>query len=330
MRLTDATTAVRAMKFHAIPFQLRLAMGAVGATAALVGVLAIGSLINPAFLTFENLLLVVRAASITGMVALGMAFVTISGNLFALSGEQTATLAAVVFAILMSHGFGFAASFIVTLGFGALLGLLQAGVVVAGANPIIATLAFGALFEGFATLLSGNGYVAFSPSATAGLGTGRPFGIPTQSWAFVILTIVAAVLIRKTRIGRLLTLAGANRDTARSSGLKTSSATLFSLTTFAVASAFVGVLTAAQFSLAKPTLFEGLNINVIAAVLVGGIALKGGRGSPAQAALGAMFIALAQNLMLLNGVTTGVRMLVVGAFVIASIAIFQLVSGPRR
>ena len=322
-------TSAAPTKLHAGPFQGRLALGTVAASARSPRS-GDRRLDQSGLLDGGNLLLVVRAASITGMMALGMAFVTISGNLFALSGEQTATLSAVVFALLMSHKIGFAASFIVTIGFGAGLGLLQAGVIVAGANPIIATLAFGALFEGLATFLSGDGYVAFNALQTAWFGTGRPFGIPTHSWAFVVLTIVAAVVIRKTRIGRVLVLTGANRDTAASCGLRTSSATLFALTSFSVAAAFVGIFTAAQFSLAKPTLFDGLNIDVIAAVLVGGIALKGGRGSPVQAALGAVFIALAQNLMLLNGVTTGFRMFVVGALVIASIAIFQLVYGARR
>jgi ribose transport system permease protein len=330
MRQTDLVTPANPTKGLLLSRQSRLALAAASVVVAIVAALVLGGFINPAFLTFENLLLVVRAASLTGMVALGMSVVTISGNMFALSGEQMATLSAVVFAILMSQNFGFAVSVALTLGFGAVLGLAQAAVVVAGANPIIATLAFGALFRGLATLFSSNGYVAFKSAAASWLGTARPLGIPTQSWAFVILSVAAAMLIRKARLGRVIVLVGANPLAALSSGLRTSSATLISLTAFALTCSFIGIFTASQFSLAKPTLFDGMNIDIIAAVLVGGVSLKGGRGSPFQAALGAIFIALAQNLMLLNNVTTGVRMLVVGGLVVVAIAGFQLFYGRGR
>ena len=254
-----------------------------------------------------------------------MAFVTISGNLFALSGEQTATLSAVVFALLMSHKIGFAASFVVTIGFGAGLGLLQAGVIVAGANPIIATLAFGALFEGLATFLATRGMSRSTPCKLLGLARVDRSAFRPKAGAFVMLTIVAAVVIRKTQNREVPLCSAAGQS--RYSGKQSRSNLERHAVRVDVLLSRGGLLdaAAAQFSLAKPTLFDGLNIDVIAAVLVGGIALKGGRGSPVQAALGAVSIALAEkNLMLLNGVTTGFRMFVVGALVIASIAIFNL------
>ena len=122
----------------------------------IVALLAIGGLTTPSFLTVENLLVVIRAASITGIIALGMSYITISGNLFALSAEELAILAACIFAFLMRDGYGLTLALGLTLVFAAASGALQGGVISLGGDPIITTLAFGALFRGFASLVSDN------------------------------------------------------------------------------------------------------------------------------------------------------------------------------
>lgn len=85
----------------------------------IVALLAIGGLTTPSFLTVENLLVVIRAASITGIIALGMSYITISGNLFALSAEELAILAACIFAFLMRDNYGLVVSLTITLLFAA-------------------------------------------------------------------------------------------------------------------------------------------------------------------------------------------------------------------
>jgi simple sugar transport system permease protein/ribose transport system permease protein len=161
------------------------------------------------------------------------------------------------------------------------------------------------------------------------IGTGRPLGIPTQSWAFIILTVLAWFVLQKTRFGRQLLLIGANRETARATGLRVGQASLVALTIFGVCCGLAGISAASQFGLAVANLFTGLNIDVIAAVLVGGISLRGGQGSPIQAALGAVFIALLQNYMLLHSFSTGQRMLVVGCLVALATLGFHMFQRSR-
>ena len=96
------------------------------------------------------------------------------------------------------------------------------------------------------------------------------------------------------------------------------------VTLLGVCCGIAGISAAAQFGLAVANLFDGLKFDVIAAVLVGGIALRGGQGSPIQAALGAVFIALLQNFMLLHEFTTGWRMFVVGSLVALATFVFHL------
>jgi ribose/xylose/arabinose/galactoside ABC-type transport system permease subunit len=92
----------------------------------------------------------------------------------------------------------------------------------------------------------------------------------------------------------------------------------------------MAILTVCQFSQAKADLFMGYDFDYIAAVLVGGIALRGGRGSPLQAAMGAILIALLQNFMLLNGLSAGLRMTIVGLLVVASISLFHVLQAKSR
>ena len=297
--------------------------------AAIILLILAGGLTTPNFLTVENLLVVIRAASITGIVALGMSYITISGNLFALSAEELAILSACVFAWLMRSEYDLGTCLVVTLLFSAACGAIQGAIISLGADPIITTLAFGGLFRGVASLVTNNKNILLGTKSAEWLGTGRPLGIPTQSWAFVFLTIVAWFVLQKTRFGRQLLLIGANREAARATGLRVGQASLIALTLFGVCCGLAGISAASQFGLAVANLFTGLNIDVVAAVLVGGISLRGGQGSPIQAALGAVFIALLQNFMLLHSFTSGQRMLVVGCLVAAATLGFHMMQRRR-
>lgn len=296
---------------------------------AIIGLFVIGGITTPSFLTFQNLLVVIRNASITGIVALGMSYVTISGNLFALSAEELSILSACIFGWLMRAKLGLASSLLITLAFAGFGGAVQGGIIALGADPIITTLAFGSFFRGLASVVSGNQNVLLGTNAAQWLGTGRPLGIPTQSWAFVILTLLAWFVLQKTRIGRLLVLTGANRAAATASGLRVGRAALIGVTLLGICCGIAGISAAAQFGQAVANLFQGLNFDVIAAILVGGIALRGGQGSPIQAALGATFISLLQNFMLLHDFTSGWRMTVVGLLVAIATCGFHVLQRRR-
>jgi simple sugar transport system permease protein/ribose transport system permease protein len=230
---------------------------------------------------------------------------------------------------MMRADYGLASSLIVTLLFAAACGAVQGGIISLGADPIITTLAFGAFFRGVASLVTNNKNIILGTKAAEWLGTGRPLGIPTQSWAFIILTLLAWFVLQKTRFGRQLLLIGANRAAAAATGLRVGQASLIALTIFGLCCGMAGISAASQFGLAVANLFSGLTFDVIAAVLVGGISLRGGQGLPIQAALGAIFIALLQNFMLLHSFTSGQRTLVVGSLVAVATIGFHLIQRRR-
>jgi len=314
----DPNTAARRRRAA----QIMLAVGA-------IVLIALGGATTPSFLTFDNALVVIRQASVTGIVALGMSYVTISGNLFALSAEELAILTACIFGWLMRAKFGLALSLLATLVFAGLGGAVQGAIIGLGADPIITTLAFGGFFRGLASVVSQNQNILLETNAAEWLGTARPLGVPTQSWAFLILTPLAWFVLQKTRLGRVLLLTGANRAAARATGLRVGQAGLIGVTLLGICCGMAGISAAAQFGQAVANLFQGLNFDVIAAILVGGIALRGGQGSPIQAALGAAFIALLQNFMLLNDLSSGWRMTVVGALVTLATCVFHVLQRRR-
>jgi ribose transport system permease protein len=103
-----------------------------------------------------------------------------------------------------------------------------------------------------------------------------------------------------------------------------------SMVMLAISCAIVAVFAASQFSSAKADMFSGLDIDCIASVLVGGIALRGGQGSPIQAAFGAVLIALLQNFLLLRSLSTGVRFAIIGVLVVAATSGFHSLQRKGR
>jgi ribose transport system permease protein len=290
----------------------------------IVVTIVVGGLTNEAFLTESNVLAILRVAALTGIVALGATFVTIAGRFFSLALAQTAVFGSVAYALLLQSGLPFLFALGMTLVLGVVLGILQGVVVSAGANPIVTTLGAGALLAGLAGLATGGKSLRISDDATAWIGNARPFGVPTQTWAFLIVVVIAFMIMRSTRFGRAAVLVGANRATAELAGVPIARVTVAVFVIASVAATIAGIFGAAQFEQARMSAFIGLDFDVVAAVLIGGTAIHGGEGSPLRTALGAIFIAMVQNYMLLLGWSFGPRTLVLGALIMLAVVVFHM------
>jgi len=298
---------------------------------AVGAILLLGSLTSDTFLTADNARAVFRTASITGLVAVMATALTLSGNFFSIALGQTAVFASVVFALVLHAGGGFVLALAATAGAALLIGTSQGAVVYLGANPIIVTLGASALLAGIAGMMTGAEKIETpSNAAVDWLGSGQSLGVPSQTWAFLAAVVVMTILMRRMRLGRAIILSGANRAAAISSGVRIWLVTIAVFILASIAAAVAGIFQVAQFNQATLDTFTRLDFDVVAAILVGGTAVGGGEGSPLRSALGALFIALVDNYMLLKGWTQGTRIGVLGLFVIGAALFFHLLRRHGR
>ena len=297
---------------------------------AVVGLAIVGWFSTPEFVTYRNVQSIVRSAALIGIIAVTMTGITMAGSFFSLSVSQTAAMAAIGFAAFMNWGWPVWAAVLVTFLIAASAGAVQGGAVALGGNPIVVTLAVGAVLFGTGAWLTDNKTVRTGTDAADWIGASRPLGVPTQTWAFVLITVIAATVLARTRFGRELTLVGASRLAAAASGLRPGKITVYVFSVSSLGAALAGIFTASQFGQGRLDQFDGADIDSIAAILVGGAAIQGGEGSALRTAVGAVFIAGLQNLMVLRGFSFGVRILFVGLAILVSVSAFTLLRHRRQ
>jgi len=280
----------------------------------------------PGFTSPANVHAIMYSVAAVGVAAVGMAFITLSGHLFMLSMGATAALCTIVFASTLHLGLPLAMALVLVAG--AAVGLVQ-GVIVAwaGANPIIATIAAASILMGVGSLWSG-GLTVIGQGDASWLGVGTLFGlVPNQVMLFVLIALAADQLVERTRIGRELRLIGLNPSAAALAGLRIGPVLVLAFVFAGITAALSGGLIASQATQGNLKLGAGLDFDAIAAVLVGGVAIKGGRGRIMDAAFGAVFLALVSNILLITGLAFETQLVVKGLVVMGSVISGALLTG---
>lgn len=306
--------------------------------AAFLFVFIYGAISTENFLTIFNFKTIIRDAALVGIMGIGLTFVTLSGNFFLLSMKETAALCIVTFAMGMANGYGFELSLLATVVVAAAAGIVQGFLIGVGGNPIVVTLGAAGIFYGIASWWSDNLVISFRrPNDAEWLGTGFFLGLPNITVAFILIAIVAEIVLRYTNFGREVYLVGANRATARATGHENLSMAIKVCTIASVCAGFVAVAFAAQISSAQANYFSSefgssgdMTIMVIATVMVGGNSIMGGYGSTLRTSLGAIFISIIDNMMVLRGFNSGPRVLAVGIMIVFSIVVFSLARRGSR
>jgi ribose transport system permease protein len=299
-----------------------------GVTAVVV---LIAVFVTPNFLTVDNIRAILRNAAIVGIVAVGMTPVTLSGNFVSLGITQSAMLAMVSFVAMLGAGWGVVPAVIAVIVLLVAVGMLQGAIIAAGLNPVITTLAAGAIIFGVVSELTRGGIVRAGDNAID-WDQASVAGIPVEVLIFILFTALVTFVMQRTVTGRETTLIGANRATAEISGISFTRVTILAFAIFSVGLALAGIINGAAFGQATAVSFPGLTVDAIAAVLVGGTAIQGGRGSPLRSAGGAVLIAIISNMMVLNDFSTGGRLAVQGGVVVVIVVLLDLLrrSGGRR
>ncbi len=295
----------------------------VGLAAALAVECIAFALLSPHFFTAENLLNVSLQASITAIIAAGMTFVILTGGID-LSVGSVVAVAGIVATSTLKAGVGGAAGIALgialALAFGALSGAV-AGLFVTrfSVAPFIVTLALMTVWRGTAFVATQGRPVWELPEGFGYLGSGRPLGVPLPTLVMLGVYAVAHVALLHTRFGRYVLAVGGNAEAARLAGIRTRRIVAGVYVLSGVRAAASGVLLASRMNSGQPNAGLMYELDVIAAVVVGGTSLSGGRGSIAGTFLGATLIAVLRNGLNLLNVNSYVQQVVVGAVILLAV-----------
>jgi ribose transport system permease protein len=266
-------------------------------------------------------------AMIVAIAALGMTLVMISGGIDLSVGSSVA-LAGVVAALVMKSGANPALAVLAAIGVGALCGTYNGALIVGfRIPPFIATLGTLGFFRGVAKWISSSGMVVASPRGLEKLA--EP--IPSQRWlvfapgAWVMLALACAmgVLLRTTTFGLRATAIGSNQEAARRAGVPVGATKIAVYTVSGLFIGIAGVMQYARLQLGDPTVAVGLELDVIAAVVIGGASLSGGHASVVGAVGGAVLMAFLRNRCTTLFWPQYVQDMIVGHIIIIAVALDQ-------
>jgi ribose transport system permease protein len=287
-------------------------------------------LIAPNFLTPFNLINIVQQTAIVAIAAVGMTVVilvagidlsvgsavALSGTLAAmyLTGQSDPSVFHVLVAVLIATGTG------------ALIGGIN-GVTVAllGVPAFIATLAALTGWRGVALLLTDSNPVSIPIGNFTWLGTGYIGPIPVPVMIMILTFVVGYLVLSRMKIGRRIYAIGGNEEAARLSGVRVTQVLIFVYAFAGVCAGVAGAVAAARLSSGQPAGFVGFELDVIAAVVVGGTSLMGGRGRLSGTLLGALLIGVLGNGLTLMDVQAYWQQIVTGLVIVAAIVLDNVV-----
>lgn len=284
----------------------------------LVAVFVALSVASPFFLTVRNLSNVAQQISVVGIVALGEALVIISGGLD-LSVGAVIGLAAVSAALAVQATGEPATGIIAAIGVGAAFGATN-GLLITRLriNPFITTLGTMSVARGLALLITNARPQPFDNWASF-LGGGRIAGVPMQFIWLVLLTVIVWIFATRTRWGRNIYALGDSLKAARFAGINTDALIVTVFTISGTLAGFGGLLIAGLLNNANPNLGMGYELDVIAAVILGGVALTGGRGAIPGVVVGAALMGLLRNGFILLSVSAYWQTIVIGLVVLFAV-----------
>jgi ribose transport system permease protein len=288
----------------------------------LIALMIIFFIASPRFLTVSNISSILLSTAVIGILAVGTTFVIITGGID-LSLGTAMTLCSVVTGLLLTDmGLPLPLGVLGGIGMGALIGLINGfNVAILGLPPFIATLAMMLVAQGLALVLSGvrpiyfNDVPGFSKIA---LGEIIP-NVPNAVLILFVLALVAGIILRKTILGRMTYAIGSNEEATRLSGINTRKWILGIYTLAGVATGIAGVVLAARLNSAQPQLGVGYELQAIAAVIIGGTSLLGGRGTILGTIIGALIMSVLINGLRILAIQTEWQTVVVGLVVLIAV-----------
>ena len=318
---------------HASAKQILTKLGPFLGLVVVIALFSIPAETREFFLTYHNFKTIFTQTVIVAIGALGMTIIIVSGGID-LSVGSTIALTSVVGALLIQKGWGTAAAVLAMIAAGSAIGLIN-GAAIAGMRmtPFIITLGTLGIGRGTAKWLADNQTVNYDASPINGwMTTADPFNyaLPTGVWVALILALLTALVLRRTVFGRHVFALGSNEATARLCGVPTAR---LKILIYMLAGGFFGIAGLFQLSRLRqgdPTVAVGLELDIIAAVIIGGASLSGGVGTILGSMVGALIMAVLRNGSQQMGWPPHFQEIIIGVVIIVAVFVDRLRQGKQR
>jgi ribose/xylose/arabinose/galactoside ABC-type transport system permease subunit len=286
------------------------------------GAIGVFALSTPGFTSPLSINALLNAVSFIGCVAVGMTFITLTGNIMSLCLGATVSASALIF--LASLSIGIFPAFLVAIAFGVVITAAQGALVgYVRANPILVSIAGLSLLIGGAALATG-GQRIYPGGEGLQMFKGRIAGIPVEALYFFATVAIGQLILSWTRIGRAMVMVGSNARAAKAAGIDGAWTITVAYVLAGACSAISGVLLGARYGSGDMELGAGYDYTAIAAVLVGGTAIQGGSGSVVRTLIGVTVIAIIEVVLLLRGFSQQLQYLITGMIVLAVIMLHTI------
>jgi erythritol transport system permease protein len=306
------------------------------AVLVLLLLLILFSLLTPSFLSANNLSILAKHVAISALLAVGMTFVVLAGGIDlsvgSIAGLSGMVAGGLLTSGLLGHPVGTVAAVTVALLVSCGVGLINGAMITRlGVAPFIATLGTLYIARGAALLLS-NGATFPNLAGSAGhptpgfllIGQGFLFGIPAPVWIIAVIAVCAAIVARRTPFGRHVYAIGGNERAARLCGIRVERVKTLTYVFSSFCAGLVGLIIASQLESAHPATGESFELNAIAAVVLGGTSLMGGRGSISGSLIGACVIGVLADGLVMMGVSEFWQMVIKGVVIVLAVSVDQL------
>ncbi|EGQ9302168.1 TPA: ribose ABC transporter permease [Vibrio vulnificus] len=292
---------------------------------ALLFLIVVVSFLNPNFFTVDNILNILRQTSVNAIIAVGMTLVILTagidlsvGSVLALCGAFAASLVAMEVPVLIAVPTALLA--------GAALGAISGVIIAKGkVQAFIATLVTMTLLRGVTMVYTDGRPISTgftdTADAFAWFGTGYALGIPVPVWLMVIVFSAAWYLLNHTRFGRYVYALGGNESATRLSGINVDKVKIGVYAICGLLAALAGIIVTSRLSSAQPTAGMGYELDAIAAVVLGGTSLMGGKGRIMGTLIGALIIGFLNNALNLLDVSSYYQMIAKAAVILLAVMV---------
>lgn len=290
-----------------------------GALIGFVALFIVFSILSPSFLTQYNLINIARQSSINMILAVGMTFVILTGGID-LSVGGIAALAGTLVAGVLSKGTSLPLALLLGLAVGLVCGAFN-GVCISlgGIPPFITTMATVSIARSIALLYTGGYPITGMPSSFTYIGSGKVFGIPVPVIIALCIVLIGFFILKKTILGRYIYAIGGNEQATTLSGINVNIWKIAVYSIHGVFTAIAGIVMTARMNSGQPSMASGIELDIIAAVVLGATSLSGGEGGLFGTIMGTLLITVLNNGLTLLDVNSYVQGLILGFVILLAV-----------